>query len=168
MMKSSSEAKNEFSSDYIQQIQQLPYDLLTDDEKRVIRRIERANLSYERFLRRMGIAYKGQLTPTEVKRMRRANKRYLEHQRIVEELRRSRLEPSPQQLSIVPMARPAPNRTFFRLWPSGQLCSYERFMKEFWPSILRAYKRRNKLNRSRKRTRENAYELFRKRFVGGE
>jgi len=168
MMKSSGKSKSEFSGDYINVIRQLPYELLTDEEKRDIRHQERANLSYERFLRRMGIAYKGQLTPTEVKVLRRRRKRYLEHQRMVEEHRRSRLEPSPQALHKVPEAKPTPN-FFFRLWPTGEIISYERFMREYWPSILKRFKEQEKSrSRSRKRTRENAYELFRKKFVGGE
>ncbi|RLI87718.1 MAG: hypothetical protein DRP01_00915 [Archaeoglobales archaeon] len=162
--------KAEFSSDYINAIKQLPYELLTKEEKCVIRRLERESLAYERFLRRMGIAYKGQLTPTEVKILRRARKRDLEHQKVVDEIRRSRLEPTPQQLHKVPTQREKP-MFFFRLWPTGESCSYERFMREYWPAIKKRYEKLEAEQRKRKRrsrrVRENAYADFKKRLLGG-
>ena len=170
-LESSKTDKAEFSSDYINVILQTPYELLSDAEKRVIRRIERENLTYERFLRRMGIAYKGQLTPTEVKRVRRANRRFLEHKRVVDELRRSRLEPTPQQLHKVPTQNETKPMVFFRLWPTGELCNYDRFMREYWPAIKKRYEklekqRKQKRQRRRSRVRENAYADFKKRILG--
>jgi len=174
-MKSNSNEQNaEFSSDYIKALLQTPFHLLSSEEKRVIRAFERSSLAYERFLRKLGLAYQNQLTPTEVRVLRRARRRNLQHQRVVNEMQRSRFEPSPQQLHKSPQFRDHEDPTYplKLMWSDGytEVCSYQRFMRDYWPKILQRYKIQQSQNRKtskrKSRIRENAYELFKKKFSG--